>query len=113
MSINSMTNAAIVRRSGNKFGAPNGQNGTARDIDDRPEAGSRHRDDGSYAPPANSSLDVLFRYIPTEILTVYLAGVAALQPTAPAASLVTAVCHSFKGSAAIAMALRGGNRYLV
>ena len=87
MSISSMTNAAIARRV--DFAS---SSAAARDLQaiatGAGTAAPTTSGDGvpPKATPIDTALHVLFGYIPTEVITVYLAVVAALQPSASAGS---------------------------
>jgi hypothetical protein len=81
MSINSMTNVAAARRP--DVGAPNAAPATL------PEIAAAAGTEPQNAPPAkqqasgiDTALKVIFGYIPTEIVTLYVAVSAALQPAA-------------------------------
>jgi hypothetical protein len=85
MSINSMTNAAIARRP--DFPPVNAVPRGLNEIAGAAGANVLAVDAPTAAPPANATataLNVLFGYIPTEVLTVYLAFVAAIQQTSDA-----------------------------
>ena len=89
MSISSMTNAAIARRA--DFAPVNSVPRGLNEIAAAAGAGTPAVGAAAGAPPANptdTALHLLFGYIPTEVLTVYLAVVAALQ--APSAAPVAA-----------------------
>src|SRR5271154_2355718 len=97
MSINSLTNAAVARRP--DFAPLNALPSNLSEIA-AAAAGMPAADTGSAAPPANgmtstnginTAMQVLFGYIPTEVLTLYVAVVAALHPTPAAAQ--TEVVH--------------------
>lgn len=79
MSISSMTNAAAARRS--DVGVPNATPKSLSEIaaaaTTPPEAASPAKEE---ANTFNTALNVLFGYIPTEVVTLYVAVVAALQP---------------------------------
>jgi hypothetical protein len=91
MSINSLTNAAIARRS--DFAplsrVPNGLSEIARAAAGAPAAeidGAQPADGATTTNGVNTALQVLFGYIPTEVLTLYVAVIAAIHPTSAAGS---------------------------
>ena len=79
MSISSMTNAAAARRSdvGVPNATPKGLSEIAAAATTPPESASPAKEE---ANTFNTALNVLFGYIPTEVVTLYVAVVAALQP---------------------------------
>lgn len=95
MSINSLTNAATARRS--DFAplgrVPNGLSEIASAAAGAPAAetdGAKPADGATAANGVNTAMQVLFGYIPTEVLTLYVAVVAAIHPSPVAGSAGTA-----------------------
>jgi hypothetical protein len=87
MSINSLTNAATARRPDfaplNRV--PNGLSEIATAAAGMPSAkidGAKPNDGTTSANGVNTAMQVLFGYIPTEVLTLYVAIVAAIHPIA-------------------------------
>lgn len=92
MSINSMVNAAIARRA--DFPPANAVPRGLNEIATAAGAGTPTADapaGASSATATDTALHVLFGYIPTEVLTLYLAVVAALQPSPPVSPSVPSV----------------------
>lgn len=82
MSVSSLTNVAVARRTDNLGKAPDGTPRTPA------EAAQATADDPATQSPATSALKAIATYIPTEIITLYVAALAALSgsnPDAPAA----------------------------
>jgi hypothetical protein len=86
MSINSLTNAATARRPDfapmNRV--PNGLSEIATAAAGMPAAkvdGDESTDSTTSANGVNTAMQVLFGYIPTEVLTLYVAIVAAIHPS--------------------------------
>lgn len=79
MSINALANAAAARRSdvGQLDAVPSGMAEIAAAAATPPEKAPSQKQDAS---GANTALHVLFGYIPTEVVTLYVAVQAALQP---------------------------------
>jgi hypothetical protein len=96
MSINSLTNAATARRSDfaplNRV--PSGLAEIAAAAAGMPAAksnGDTPADGATSANGVNTAMQVLFGYIPTEVLTLYVACVAAIHPATDPAPKVTGV----------------------
>jgi hypothetical protein len=84
MSINSMVNVAMARRA--DFPPMNAVPEGLNEIAAAAGAGVPTSGGAAGAPSASATdtaLHVLFGYVPTEVLTLYLAVVAALQPSLP------------------------------
>lgn len=80
MSINSMTNAAAGRRTDllpQKLPANVTEIATAARTPPTPVSGATT--DGDPPAPVNTALNLLFGYIPTEVVTLYIAVLAALE----------------------------------
>jgi hypothetical protein len=77
MSINSLTNAALARRTDEPpvGGVPKGLGGIAKASAASPATASAESASG-----IDTALNVLIGYIPTEVLTLYVAVLAAIQP---------------------------------
>jgi len=80
MSINALTNAAVARRSDfTKFDpAPQGLAEIAAAFAEHPKSDTVNQPDKG-ANSVNTALNVLFGYIPTEVLTLYVAILSVLQ----------------------------------
>jgi hypothetical protein len=92
MSISAMANAAAARRPdvGHRA-APAGAAEIAAAAATPPEQAPPEKQEAS---GVNTALNVLFGYIPTEVVTLYVAVAAALQPPTPAAGATAAVASS-------------------
>jgi len=94
MSINSLTNAATARRADfaplNRV--PNGLSEIAAAAAGMPAAntgGAAPADGMTATNGINTAMQVLFGYIPTEVLTLYVAVVAAVHPSTAGAEAIT------------------------
>lgn len=83
MSINSLTNAALARRTDEPpvGGVPKGLGGIAKASAVSPATASAESASG-----VDTALNVLIGYIPTEVLTLYVAVLAAIQPASTSES---------------------------
>ena len=85
MSINGLANSAAARRPdiGPANAVPNGVSEIAAAATTPPEKAPPQQQEAS---GISTALNVLFGYIPTEVVTLYVAVAAALQPATPPAS---------------------------
>jgi hypothetical protein len=78
MSINALTNAALARR--DDFEPASGAPQTLAEIARSSDAPPRPAGGGGTADGANTALQTLTTYIPTEVLTLYVSAIAAVGP---------------------------------
>jgi hypothetical protein len=101
MSINSLTNAAAARRLDTvPIGkVPQGFEGVARAAATVPSTSPPAPAGGAAAPQqtsaADTALNVLFGYIPTEVLTLYVAVLAVLAKPNPTGKVITTPWSAF------------------
>ncbi len=98
MSISSMTNAALARREdfGTKTAAPKGfleiARATAPQSTLTTPAGGGQAEEPGHGQPATDAMHVIATYIPTEIITLYVAVIGVLGP--PAADATSTARHA-------------------